>query len=146
MSATPPNPQESGPRDELLIELRSFLEEAEMIVADGPTPEVLLVDYYGNTVYLISGLGAIYLFLPLFDDADETPEGREEARRYLDEHLPIPPEFEGMARYQDRPLGRTGLMLELLMPRRFSAPLVADAMDLAAETIERLAALSSTAN
>lgn len=121
-------------------ELRAFLNEADLVTVDGPDAESLAVDYYGNTVFLSVRLGAIYLFLPLFDDAEAEQAERDAARAYLEARMPLPIEFDGMARYQDRPYGRTGLMIELLMPRRFSPALLADAMELAAETIERLAA------
>lgn len=134
----------TNPADEtsnrLLTDLRAFLDEAELVTAAGPDGETLAVDYYGNTLYLSVRLGAIYLFLPLFDDAEAEQAERDAARAYLQARMPLPLEFDGMARYQDRPFGRTGLMMELLMPRRFSPALLADAMELAAETIERLAA------
>lgn len=137
------NEEAAAPNDQinrLADELRAFLNEADLVTVDGPDRETLAVDYYGNTIYLSVRLGSIYLFLPLFDDAEAEQSERDAARAYLENRLPLPIEFDGMARYQDRPYRRTGLIMELLMPRRFSPALLADAMDLAAETIERLAA------
>lgn len=138
MLNTAPAPDDAP--NPLLGDLQAFLNEAELVTANGPDSETLAVDYYGNTVYLSVRLGAIYLFLPLFDDGEAEQSERDAARAYLEARMPLPIEFDGMARYQDRPYGRTGLMLELLMPRRFSPALLADAMELAAETIGRLAA------
>ena len=112
-----------------------------------PTVEDLTaqVSYFGNPLLFTVELGRIYLFLPLFSDADGTHEERRAAAAYLTANLPLPAEFEGLADYGDEPYGQTGLGVELPMPRRFSPRLMSDALDLAAEVIEGLTGLQGAA-
>lgn len=106
-----------------------FAAESEMISAELRT---------GTSLYLRVAEGSVYLYLPLLDDEKASDDERAEGAALLAERVPIPIEFAGMAAYEAAEGQATGLLIEALMPRRFSPELVADCMDLAWETLERV--------
>jgi hypothetical protein len=120
-----------------LDRVRTFLTEAGLPhAADAENISVELRP--GTSLYLRIAPGAVYLYLPLLDDEKASETERAEGAALLAERVPTPIEFAGMAAYEAAEGQATGLLIEALMPRRFSPELFADCMDLAWETLGRV--------
>lgn len=124
-----------------LDRVKTFLGEAGLpYAADGESLSVELRP--GTSLYLRITGGAVYLYLPLLDDEKASEDERAEGAALLADRFPLPIEFAGMAAYEANEGQATGLLVEAIMPRRFSPELFADCMDLAWETlgqVDRLA-------
>lgn len=120
-----------------LDRVKGFLEAAGLpYAAQNESLSVELRE--GTGIYLQVEETAVYLYLPLLDDEKASEEERAEGAALLAERVPLPIEYAGMAAYEAANGQATGLIIEALMPRRFSSELLADCMDLAWETLERV--------
>lgn len=126
----------------MMAAVLEFCDEAEIVAElddEDPTYAGLDIEGTGVWVYDSSDEHALLLFLPLLEP--DLPAGEaEEGCRLLAERFPIPEEFDGLAAYDFAEFGRGGMLIVLPMPRRFSAPILADGLELIAETIARVSA------